>query len=105
MTTEEAAVLLIFPCKRAEGNDFKLREDILNVRKVFFYKEGGKTLEQVSQRDDPNSGNIPGQVGWGSEQPNPIEDVFAHGRGVESQFLNKHVVIQKLCFYVFLGMP
>lgn len=62
-TTEEVAVLLIFPCRRAGGNDFKLKEGILNVRKVFFYKEGGKTLELFAERDDPNSGNIPGQVG------------------------------------------
>ena len=28
-------------------------------------------------------GNIPGQVGRGSEQPCPVEDVPAYGRGVE----------------------
>ena len=27
-------------------------------------------------------GNIPGQVGQGSEQPDLVEDVPAHGRGV-----------------------
>jgi len=27
-------------------------------------------------------GNIQGQVGRGSEEPNPVEDVPAHGRGV-----------------------
>jgi len=27
-------------------------------------------------------GHIQGQVGWGSEQPGPVEDVPAHCRGV-----------------------
>jgi len=30
----------------------------------------------------PIPGNIQGQVGWGSEQPDPAEDVPAHCRGV-----------------------
>jgi len=30
----------------------------------------------------PIPGNIPGQVGRGSEQPDLAEDVPAHGRGV-----------------------
>jgi len=30
----------------------------------------------------PVSGNIQGQIGWGSEQQDPVEDVPAHCRGV-----------------------
>jgi len=49
-----------------------------------FYDEGGETLAQVAQRGGrcPIPGNIPGQVGRGSEQPDPVEDVPAHCRGV-----------------------
>ena len=41
-------------------------------------------MELVVQRGGrfPISGNIPGQVGWGSEQPDPVEDVPVHCRGV-----------------------
>jgi len=40
-------------------------------------------LEWVAQRGSggPIPGNIPGQVGWGSEQPGLVEGVPAHGRG------------------------
>ena len=49
-----------------------------------FYDEGGETLAQVAQRGGrcPIPGNIPGQAGRGSEQPDLAEDVPAHGRGV-----------------------
>lgn len=47
-----------------------------------FYSEGGETLEQVAQRGGgcPISGNVQGQVGRGSEQPDldDPEDVPAH---------------------------
>ena len=33
--------------------------------------------------DAPIPGNIPGQVGWGSEQPDLVEDVPAHCRGLD----------------------
>ena len=48
------------------------------------YGEGGETLEQVAQRGGrcPIPGKIQGQVGWGSEQPDLVEDVPAHCRGV-----------------------
>jgi len=48
------------------------------------YSKGGGTLVQVAQRGGrcPIPGNIQGQVGWGSEQPDLAEDVPAHGRGV-----------------------
>ena len=50
----------------------------------FFYSEGGETLARVARRGGrcPIRGNTPGQVGRGSEKPDPGEDVPAHGRGV-----------------------
>ena len=49
-----------------------------------FYDEGGEALDQVAQRGGrcPIPGNIPGQVRQGSEQPDLVEDVPAHCRGV-----------------------
>ena len=49
-----------------------------------FYNEGGETLAQVAQRGGrcPIPGNIQGQVGRGSEQPDLVEDVPAHCGGV-----------------------
>ena len=49
------------------------------------YNEGGKTLEQVAQRGGrcPMAGNVQGQVGQGSEQPDLVEDVPAHCRGLD----------------------
>lgn len=45
--------------------------------------KGDDTLEQVSQRRDGCfiPGNIQGQSGWGSEQPDQVKDVPAHYRG------------------------
>jgi len=42
------------------------------------------TMEQAAQRSCgcPLPGSVQGQVGWGSEQPRPMEGVPAHGRGV-----------------------
>jgi len=53
-------------------------------KEEIFYTEGGEALAQVAQRGGrcPIPGNIPGQVGRGSEQPDPGEDVPAHCRGV-----------------------
>ena len=49
----------------------------------FFYSEGGETLDRVAPRG--SGGHVPrrieGQVGWGSEQPDLVEDVPAHCRG------------------------
>jgi len=44
------------------------------------YNEGGETLEQVAQRAGrcPIPGNIQGQVGRGSDQPDLVEDDLAH---------------------------
>ena len=49
-----------------------------------FYNEGGEALAQVAQRGGrcPIPGNIQGQVGRGFEQPDRVEDVPAHCRGV-----------------------
>ena len=51
-------------------------------KEEIFYNEGGETLEQVAQRGGrgPIPGNIQGQVGWGSEQPDLVEDVPAYCR-------------------------
>ena len=47
-----------------------------------FYSEGGETLTQVAQRGGrcPVPGNVPGQAGRGSEQPDRVGDVPAHCR-------------------------
>jgi len=47
--------------------------------------EGGEALAQVAQRSCgcPLLGRIQGQVGWSSEHPGLVEDVPAHGRGLE----------------------
>jgi len=72
-------------CDRTRNNGFKVKEGRirLDIRKQFFYNEGGETLERVSQRGsgDPVPRNIQGQVGGGSEQPGLVEDVPAHCRG------------------------
>ena len=48
-----------------------------------FYTEGGEVPARVAQRGGgcPIPGNVQGQVGRGSEQPDLVEDVPAHGRG------------------------
>jgi len=59
-------------CNRTRGNGFKLKEGrFRQYMEEVFYNEGGETLSQVAQRGGrcPIPGNIQGQVGWGSEQP------------------------------------
>ena len=55
----------------------------LNKEEIF-YNEGGETLAQVAQRGSggPIPGNIQGQVGWGSEQHDLVEEVPAYCREV-----------------------
>ena len=47
-------------------------EDLNLVKEVFFYVKGSEALEQVAQRGSgcPILGDIQGQAGWGSDQPN-----------------------------------
>jgi len=56
----------------------------LDLRKKFFYDKGGEALEQLAQGGDgsPILGDIQGQAGQGSEQPNLAVSVPVHSRGV-----------------------
>ena len=49
-----------------------------------FYCESGETLEEIAQRGSggPIPGNIQGQVGRGSEQPDLVDDVHVPYRGI-----------------------
>ena len=49
------------------------------------YDGSMETLEQVAQRSCgcPLPGSVQGEVGWGLEQPDLVEDVPAHGRGMD----------------------
>ena len=64
-------------CDRTRGDAFKLKES------RFRLAVGGETLEQVAQRGGkcPIPGNIQGEVGQSSEQPDLVVDVPAHCRG------------------------
>jgi len=73
-------------CKKTKCSGFQLKEGrfTLDGKEEFFYSESGETMEQVAQRGGgcPIPGNIKGQVGWGSEQPDLVKDVPAHCRGL-----------------------
>ena len=62
----------------------KEKEIYVGYEEDMFCTEGGEPLEQVVQRGGrcPMAGNIQGQVGQASEQPDLVEDVPAHCRGV-----------------------
>jgi len=68
-----------------KGDGSKLKEGRfrLDVRKKFFYYEGGEALAHIAQRSCgcPLPGSVQGQSGWGFEQPALVEGVPAHGRG------------------------
>ena len=53
-------------------------------KKEILYAEHGEALEQVAQRSCglPLPVNIPGEAGWGFEQPDLVGGVPAHGRGL-----------------------
>jgi len=53
---------------------------LTGCKEEIFYNESGATLAQVAQRGGRCP--IPGQVGRGSEQPDLVEDVPAHCRGL-----------------------
>ncbi|TRZ10592.1 hypothetical protein HGM15179_016516 [Zosterops borbonicus] len=68
------------------GNGFPLPEGRVrwDVGKEYPGFEGEEALVQISQRSCGCpwiSGSVPGQVGWGLEQPGIVEGVPAHGRG------------------------
>ena len=67
------------------GNCFELKEGRFSSKEEILYREGGEALAQVAQRSCgcPLPGSVQGQVGQGSEQPDLVEAVHAHGRGVE----------------------
>ena len=71
---------------RVRGNSFKLKEGRFRSRckEEILYCEGGETLEQVAQISCgcPLPGSVQGQVGRGIDQPDVVEGVPAHGRGV-----------------------
>ncbi|PKU41182.1 hypothetical protein llap_8511 [Limosa lapponica baueri] len=73
-------------CDMTSGNDFKLKEGScrLDIRKQFFMLRMMKHWPKLPREvvDAPSLGNSQGQVGWGSEQPDLVEDVPAYCKGI-----------------------
>ena len=61
-----------------------------------FYAEHGEALARVAWRGGrcPIPGDLQGQVGRGSVQPDLVEDVPAHGRGVGLDDLQRSLPTQ-----------
>jgi len=87
-------------CGRLRSNGFKLKEGRfrLDIREEIFYNEGGETVERIAWRGSggPVPGNIQGQVGWGSEQPDLVGDVPAHCRGAGLADLSRSLPTQSI---------
>ena len=66
------------------GCSIRRREGSGDGYKEVFYNNGGETLEQVAHRGGGScvSGDIQGEAGGGSEQPNLAISVPVHCRGV-----------------------
>jgi len=72
---------------RAKSNGFKLKDDRfrLEIRKKLSTIRVVKQWRRLPREvvDAPSLGNVPCQVGQGSEQPDRVEDVPAHCRGLD----------------------
>lgn len=65
---------------RTQRADGKETTSQTRFKKDIFYDEGTGTLEEVAQRGSrcPIPGDIHGQAGRGSQQPDPVEDISVY---------------------------